>query len=266
MNNRGYIKPLIAIGAALLLSHCSLLENAIKKPDVAFDTIKFNSFSKDQLDLSALVQVTNPNSYGIAVDSVSYQLIINDKALLKNQSEDIGGLPANGKKQLALPLTLSGETISSFKALMQQEKIDYTIAGSVKVLGISLPFSEDGTWYRPSFSVEKVNIKEASLSKVALTLRLSIDNPNDTNIPIKGINYQVASHNTVLSTGAINDTNIDKGKTTIDIPVSFAPKELASSLFKLMQNPVLPLSFTVQTPMQTITHDYSINLGNVYKL
>ncbi len=96
-----------------------------------------------QLDLQ------NPNPFDLAVDGMSYELLVNDRPFVSGVGNRIGTVPAYGSRTVEVEAVGSlADVIGQFTALQgtQPQSFRYRLRGQVSVSGGSqrLPFDERG--------------------------------------------------------------------------------------------------------------------------
>ncbi len=253
----------------LILAGCKSLEQAVKtvvqKPTISYQTLSIGSLANDSVQLKPVFSVTNNNAYSIPIDNFSYQLSFNGANMLNGSSGAIGKLPALGSKNVELSIPVNKEVFRSFRELLlNNKKLDYTIKGSAQIMGFQIPFEKSATFYRPSFSLGKIKVKQASFENLVLETSLQIDNPNNFSIPLKDINYSITSGAKNIFSGAIVEKNISTGSNKITIPIQIQPKALFSNMLSLLSNPNLPIAVKVDSPLISKTKQYNLNLKEFF--
>jgi len=263
------MKKLVVIALVFLVSACSSLQeelkNYVKQPEVTYKSISVGKVSMDLLELTPTFNVANPNAFSIPVDTISYELSLNNEKMLEGESAEIGTLPASGDKDVTLSIGLTQETLTSLQQLLfKDKKLDYQIKGSVEAMNIPIPFEESGTLYVPDITVRELKVANASFEKLEFLLSVDIENKNDFSLPLEDVSYAVSSEGKALFSGALKTTQIAQGSNNIEIPVSIKPSELFGSMFSLLLNPELPLHFEITTPLFSKSYDQSLNLSTFF--
>jgi len=263
------IKKIVAVIMVFTLSACASLQeelqNYVKQPEVTYKSIAVGQVSMDLIELMPSFNISNQNNFSIPVNSVSYQLSLNEKKMLEGQSQEVGTLPANADKEVTLSIDLTQETLTSLQQLLfKDKKIDYQIKGSVNTLGVDLPFEKSATLYVPDIKVREMKVVNASFEQLDLLLSVDIDNKNDFSLPLEDVSYAVSSKGKALFDGMLSTTNLAEGSNQINIPVSIKPQDIFGSMFTLLLNPELPLHFEISTPLFTKSYDHSLNLTSFF--
>ncbi|HCM05450.1 MAG TPA: hypothetical protein DIC30_05505 [Oceanospirillales bacterium] len=241
-------KRIMLLVLAITSSACSTMQNLvqenIKEPEVAYKSISVGQLTSDKIELKPTFSVTNTNSYTIPVDSLKYEVSFNQKTMMKGETDKIGNLPSGESKDVTLGVDLTKDTLLSVKdVLLEEGKIDYVIKGEVEVMGFRFPFEKSSTLYKPSVSIGKLEIKESSFKQIGMVLNLTVENKNDFTLPLDMLSYTVSSGAMQLVEGDLKNQQIQQGVNQLKIPLTIGLSQLFSSIFSLMQNPELPLSF-----------------------
>jgi len=263
------MKKAVVIALVFLVSACASLQEEIKdyikQPEVSYKSIAVGEVSMDRIELTPTFNVANPNNFPIPVDSVSYELSLNNQKMVEGQSTEIGALPASGDKDVTLSIDLTQETLSALQQLLfKDKKLDYQIKGSVAAMSIPIPFEESGTLYVPDIKVRDLKVANASFEKLDFLLSVDIENKNDFSLPLEDVSYAVSSKGKALFDGALKTTQIAQGSNNIEIPVSIKPSELFGSMFSLLLTPELPLHFEITTPLFSESYDHTLNLSTFF--
>ena len=243
------MKKIIILMLVVATTACSSLQGFVKdnlkEPEVTYKSISMGELTQDKIELKPTFSIANKNSYSIPVDGLKYELSFNQKSMLKGATDKVGNLPANQSKEIALGIDLTKETLASFKDLLLKEgRIDYVIKGEVEVMGLSFPFEKSSTLYKPTVSLGRLEIKSSSFKQVDMIVNLIVKNDNDFTMPLDMLSYTVKTGNQQLVAGDLKEQKIQQGTNTLQIPVSIQLGQLFSSMFSLLQNPQLPLSFS----------------------
>ena len=150
------IKHLAVASMVIILAGCSSLQqmsSQILKPQAAFKSLSVGKVSAKSIELLPVIAITNNSMLPIPVNSINYQLSLNNQQLLNGMSKDIGTLPANGTKDVTLALALTNKSLSALQQLLfKNGQVDYQISGSINVVGFDIPFEKQDTLYLPSVS------------------------------------------------------------------------------------------------------------------
>lgn len=263
------IKKLLVIAAIVLMSACSTLQqelkNYVKQPEVTYKSISVGKISMDTIELNPTFNVANKNAYSIPIDTVNYELSLNNKKMLVGETNKVGTLPANSAKDIILSLALTQETLTALQQLLfKDKKLDYQVKGSVTAMGLAIPFEQSATLYVPEIKISDLQVVKASFNQVDILLSIDVDNQNSFNLPLETLNYSVSSGGKALFSGDLKNHKIAQGQNTIQLPLSIKLNELFSSVFSLLSNPELPLHFEVKSPLFSKSYDQSLNLSSFF--
>lgn len=118
----GVLLAAISIGASvmLFLSGCSTLGRAlnIENPRYSLRDIRPRvdialPLSASSIDIDFVLEVDNPNSVGLALSQLDFNLFINDQRVLDSVSRDRFRIPANGVGQVNLETRIGYQNIRS---------------------------------------------------------------------------------------------------------------------------------------------------------
>lgn len=263
------IKKLLAITLLLQISACANLQQEInkfvKQPEVTYQSISVGKVSMQGIELNPTFKIDNNNSFAIPVDVVSYDFTLNDKKMFAGETQAIGSLAANNSKDVTLSIDLTQETLASFQQLLvKDKKLDYQVKGSVKAMGLVVPFEKSDTLYVPDISVADVKVVNASLSDLQLLLSIDVDNQNNFSLPLETLNYSVSTGGQFLFDGALNNQQISQGKNNIQLPLSIKLDTIFTSVFSILANPELPLHIEINSPLFNKSFDQSMNLTSFF--
>ncbi|WP_160061683.1 LEA type 2 family protein [Psychromonas sp. L1A2] len=256
-------KKLIIVTTITMLSACSVIKDYVKQPDVNYKSFAIGEVSMDRIELNPTFNIVNGNAFSLPINSVTYELSLNDEKMLDGETDAIGTLPANGNKDVSLSLALTKETLTSLQQLLFKErKLDYQIKGNVNSLGLAIPFERSATIYIPEVSIADLKVVNASFSELDIILSVDVDNQNDFNLPLDDVNYSVSSKGSELFKGALSSQKITKGKSNLQLPLTIKPSDMFSNVFSLLLSPELPLHFEITSPLFTKSYDQTINLSS----
>ena len=245
---RRMFKNLIVIALAMTATACAtmqgLVKDNLKEPEVTYKNITMGELTREKIQLKPTFSIANKNGYAIPVDNLKYELSFNQKTMLKGETDQVGSLPANQSKDVTLGLDLTKESLLSVKdILMKEGQIDYVIKGEVEVMGFKFPFEKASTLYKPTVSLGKLEVKSASFKQVEMAVNLTVNNKNDFTLPLDMLSYTVSTGTQQLVAGDLKDQKIQQGSNDIQIPLSVNLGQMFSSMFSLLQDPKLPLTF-----------------------
>lgn len=254
----------LAISTSACSTMQSLVKENIKEPEVVYKNISVGQLTSEKIELKPTFSITNKNSYTIPVDRFKYELSFNQKTMMKGETDKIGDLPAKQSKDVTLGINLTKDTLLSVKDILLKEgKIDYVIKGEVEVMGFKFPFEKASTLYKPSVNIGKLEIKKSSFKQIDMVVNLTVDNKNDFALPLDMLSYTVSTGTNQLVAGDLKDQQINEGLNHIQIPVTVHLSKLFTSVFSLLQNPELPLSFNFNVGGFEKSVEQTLNLNSL---
>ena len=232
---------LALVAMLVVISSCSVLQQAVKKPKLAFDSFRLGQASQDSVELIPRVSITNTNAFAIPVDGIGYALKLNGRDIFDGALKGIGTLESRKAKTVDIPVRLHSETLDFFvNSLLEDKSIAYQVAGDASIRGLRVPFEKQGMVFLPEISLGELSFSEINLSNIAATLPLRITNNNEFAIPFAGMSYAVSRGGKQLFANAVGAQTIEQGKqTTIAIPITINPSTLVTSASQLLQNPIV---------------------------
>lgn len=261
-------KKIMLLVLVISVSACSTLKNLmkdnIKKPEITYAYVSIGELTRDKIELKTTFSIANKNSFTIPIDNISYEFSVNQKTMVNGETDRVGDLPANESKDVTLGIDLTQDTLASIKdVLFKEEKIEYVIKGEVEVMGFTFPFEKASTIFKPAVSLEKLEIQKASFKKIDMVINLKVNNKNDFSLPLDMLSYSVSSGDNQLVAGNLKDQTIKQGTNQIQIPLSINPSQLFSSVYSLLKNPELPLSFDFSSGVFSGSVQKTLNLESL---
>jgi LEA14-like dessication related protein len=265
------IKKVMLLVLAITVSACSTLQNLmkenIKEPEITYKSMSIGQLTRDNIELKPTFSIANNNGFTIPIDRLKYELSFNKKSMIKGATDKVGDLPANQSTDVTLAIDLTKDTLAAIKdVLFKEGKIDYIIKGEVEVLGFIFPFEKASTLFKPTVSLGKLTIKKAGFKQVDIVVNLTVANQNDFTLPLDLLSYSVSAGGNQLVAGSLKDQSIKQGTNLLQIPLSINPSKLFSSIFSLLQNPKLPLSFNFSSGAFEHSLQQTLNLESLFGL
>lgn len=257
------------LALAITVSACSTLQNLmkdnIKEPEVTYKNVSVGELTRNKIELKPAFSIANNNAFTIPIDNIKYELSFNQKTMISGETDKIGDLPANQSKDVTLGIDLTNDTLASLKdVLLNKGKIDYVIKGEVEVMGFKFPFERASTLFKPTVSLGELKIKSASFKQVEVVVNLVVDNKNDFILPLDMLSYSANSGEHQLAAGDLKNQTIQKGINQLQIPLNINPSQLFSSVFSLLQDPKLPLSFNFNSGAFETSVQTTLNLKTLF--
>lgn len=141
---------LTTIAVAALATSCATVE----PPKVVLNSIDIDGISIDGVELTLLVDVTNPNTFGADIGRLEYRIEVDDTKLATGERTKKMHVPAGGTVEVGIPFTVTwkgiGEGINEY---FDGREHVWKLVGSVRVdkgaLSKTFDFSESGEFQGP---------------------------------------------------------------------------------------------------------------------
>ncbi|GEM_PF-570773 len=118
----------------------------LRLPQVAFGGIELRSLGPINAELAVLLEIDNPNSVALLVQSLPYTLEVDGRPILSGNLDDAGALQAGGNTRRTLMASVGlldvGRTM--WAAIVDGGRLPYRLEGSF-TFGVDLPFVESTT-------------------------------------------------------------------------------------------------------------------------
>ena len=204
MHHRVFSVPvaLISLVALVLFLSCSALDSVMKdtvqKPKVSFKSAELTGLSFTDADLLFVLNIENPNSFGVHMAGFDYDFRIDDASFVSGVSEDRLDIDARGSSTVQLPVSIAYEDLfSSFSSLLDKNQSTYQIACGfqfdVPVLGrVRIPVSREGeipVLRFPKIRYGGLKLTNLSLTKAELELSMHLNNPNALALNLSSLTY-----------------------------------------------------------------------------
>lgn len=149
MIKSSYRKPVfILLTASLFLSGC--FGWMISRPTVAIQEVHVTGLSLTGATLTFLVELENPNGFGLTVTTFTYSVYLNDRPVAQGEATEPIVIQRRSVSSVPLPLKTTFQDLEKgLKSLIGSDTVDYRIQGSLAVqsfLGhLEFPYSRTGT-------------------------------------------------------------------------------------------------------------------------
>jgi LEA14-like dessication related protein len=235
--------------AAVALSGCALVQ---KIAGAAFERPKltYESWSADALDLEGVTialhyRLENPNGFGLDLERLVYKLEVEGQPLGEGELPAGLHLAPNATTPVAIPVRLRWRDIPGFAGtLLQKREVAYRISGEAGVgspVGtVGLPFDHRDRVVLPrlpSFSVESITVRDASLANLSLDVRLRVENGNAFPLPVGALTYGLRVGERDLLSGGTHPLVAvpPRGHATISVPIRVSLAGAAESVRELLR-------------------------------
>ena len=144
-----YRKTLIVLlTASLFLSGC--LSRMITRPTVAIQEVHVTGLSLSGAELTFLVELENPNGFGVTVTAFTYSVSLNDRLVAKGEATEPTPIKRRSVTPVSLPLKTAFQDLEKgLKSLIGADTAEYRIEGLLAVRSffgrLEFPYSRTGT-------------------------------------------------------------------------------------------------------------------------
>ncbi|MCK6525305.1 LEA type 2 family protein [Myxococcota bacterium] len=247
------LAPALVLVAALNTA-CEDFDVEPYMPTVTFSELRVNDVDWDGIESDFVFNVNNPNPLTINLDRFNYSLAFEEVEWLSGDSPDGLELAAADASELALPVSLEFETLFEMvQAVRGEDDIGFGLQGSFGFdtdLGpVDLPYSEDGGFpapRRPTFSLEKLKVKDISFTGADLNLRVNVDNDHGSNLFFQDVNFAVNLAGVDVGGGFLadlGDVGAGASTQTVNFPITVNFLDVGTAIYDVLQGEKLEVGF-----------------------
>lgn len=230
------------IGCAELAKHADTIKPTAKVTGTRLANITF-----EQVDLVFDLAVENKNPITLDLAGLDYDLKIENQSLVSGVTAKAVKLQANSTSPVQLPVTLKFDDLKKLPGeLWKKDKLAYDLQTkfnfNLPVIGnYAIPVSKQGELpvpKTPSIKIKDVKIKNLSFTNAELVAQVEVSNPNDFDLGLSNLNYQLNVNQQNWAQGKINkSSNIPKkGKGIVEIPVKLNLLDAGKSAYNALVN------------------------------
>lgn len=216
------------------------------KPTAEVTGFHLPSITLERADVVVDVLVSNPNPIPIPLVDINYLIDSEGRKLVSGTIPDAGTIHAHGSETIKIPVTLIYQDIKdTYDDIHPGEVIPYRVKveliADVPVFGrITLPLEKTGEIpipYKPDVDVERVEFEHLSLEETTAALHLKVENKNKFNLGINALDYNFTLADATIANATLSKSaNIEQcGVGTLEIPISFRPKDLGSAVWDIIR-------------------------------
>ncbi|GFP87156.1 desiccation protectant protein lea14 homolog [Phtheirospermum japonicum] len=216
------------------------------KPTADVTGIHIPHISLEKADIVVDVLINNLNPVPIPLIDINYLIESDGRKLVSGLIPDAGTIHAHGSETVKIPVCLIYADIKSTYADIQpgsiipyRAKVDLVV--DVPVFGrLTLPLEKTGEIpipYKPEIDVEKIRFDKFSFEETVATLHLRLNNKNDFELGLNDLDYEVWLCDVSIGGAELaKSAKLEKnGVTSIDIPITFRPKDCGSALWDMIR-------------------------------
>jgi LEA14-like dessication related protein len=229
------LRTLALAALALALTSCAGLQDlartAFERPRLSFRSAAVEGLDLEGATVALKFDVENPNGFGLDLARVGYGLEVEGTRIATGDMKGGLAIPARGAAPLTVPVRVRFADVPGIVGLLTggRDAVRYRVAGSVGVntpVGVvELPMSHEdrlGLPSLPRFALDGLAVRKASLSEVALDVKVKVTNPNRFGLPAGSLGYalSVAGTPVARADGAPLAAVAGNGASTIALPVT----------------------------------------------
>jgi LEA14-like dessication related protein len=243
------------------------------KPTAKLTGTRLANINFEQVDLIFDLAVENKNPITLDLTGLDYDLKIENQSLVSGVTAKAIKLKANSTSPVQLPVTLKFDDLKKLPGeLWNKDKLAYDLQTTFNVIlpvigNYAIPLSKQGEFPVPKMPVIKikdVKIKNLSFTTAELVAQVEVTNPNDFDLGLSNLNYQLNVNQQNWGQGKINQSSSipKKGKGIVEIPVKLNLLSAGKSAYNALVNKT-PVEYQLTG---NATLDTGLELLNGYNL
>ncbi len=139
---------IVLLMASLFLTGC--LNRMITRPTVAIQEVHITGLSLTGATLTFLVELENPNGFGVTVTAFTYSVYLNDRPVANGETTEPISIKRRSVTPVSLPLKTTFQDLEKgLKALIGSDTAEYRIEGSLALRSfygrLEFPYNRIGT-------------------------------------------------------------------------------------------------------------------------
>jgi len=229
-----FAAPSLLAALVLLAPGCAGLQDlaraAFERPRLTFRSAAVDALDLEGATVGLRFDLENPNAFGLDLARVGYGLEVEGTRIATGDLP--GGLviPAKGAAPLTVPVRVRFADVPGIVGLLTggRDAIRYKVSGNVGVktpIGVvELPMAHEDRLTLPSlprFALDGLAIRSASLTELAVDVKVRLTNPNRFAIPAGRLDYalSVGGNPVARADGAALGAVGASGSATMALPV-----------------------------------------------
>jgi LEA14-like dessication related protein len=229
-------------GCAELAKHADTIKPTAKLTGTRLANINF-----EQVDLIFDLAVENKNPITLDLAGLDYELKIENQSLVSGVTAKAINLKANSTSPVQLPVTLKFDDLKKLPGeLWNKDKLAYDLQTTFNIIlpvigNYAIPVSKQGEFpvpKIPSIKIKDVKIKNLSFTTAELVAQVEVTNPNDFDLGLSNLSYQLNVNQQNWGQGKINQSSSipKKGKGIVEIPVTLNLLSAGKSAYNALVN------------------------------
>lgn len=223
------------------------LKSVVTEPEVSVKNIAVSNVKLDSIDLNLLMNVSNPNSFRLALAGYDYRIRFNDHELVKGSTDKGFNVPAGQSSLVEVPFTLGfSDVMKLLDSVGDSNTLNYEVNADMRLdapvlnlFNIKSHKKGEITIPRlPEVSFGDLKVKNLGFSEASFELAMKVSNPNGFGLDLKDINYQFSMGGQKWFDGSIDQAVKlgEKQTTTVKIPISVSLLKLGSGALNAIRN------------------------------
>lgn len=241
-------KLLLLLFTMTLISCAELAKHADTiKPTAKLTGTRLANINFEQVDLVFDLAVENKNPVSLNLAGLDYELKIENQSLVSGTTAQAIKLKASSTSPVQLPITLKFNDLKNLPGeLWKKDKIAYQLISQfnvdLPVIGnYAIPVTNKGELpvpKIPDIKIKDVKVKNLSFTSADLIAQVEVSNPNDFDLGLSNLNYQLTVNQQNWGQGKINQNSSipKKGKGLVEIPVKLNILSAGKSAYNALVN------------------------------
>lgn len=193
---------LFVLLSILLISRCAVLDQlaTVQKPNVNVKDVKVTGLSFQDIDLNVVMNIDNPNGFGVKLASYDYSLSSQNTEIMSGTEPSGLQIMANGQQSVSVPVNLKFQKLYDlYSSIKNQDstalQFEAGLGFELPVIGpIRVPLRKE--FHVPVIKLPKIKVGQLKLSKLSLTsadldLVLQVENNNYFDLLMKNLNFDL---------------------------------------------------------------------------
>lgn len=186
----------------LVISQCAMLDQLanVQKPDANVKDVKVTGLSFQDIDLNIVMNIENPNAFGVRLASYDYSLSSQNTEIISGTEPSGLQIMANGQQSVSVPVNLKFQKLYDlYSSIKNQDstalQFEAGLGFELPVIGpIRVPLRKE--FHVPVIKLPKIKVEQLKLSKLNLTsadldLVLQVENNNYFDLLMKNLNFDL---------------------------------------------------------------------------
>jgi LEA14-like dessication related protein len=224
------VASLLAVTVHGCASLRDLARTAFERPTLTFRSANVSALDLEGATVGFRFDLQNPNGFGLNLARVGWGIEVEGTRVATGDMPSGLAIPAKGMAPVEVPVRIRWKDVPGIVSLLTtgRDVIQYKLIGNAGVktpIGIvDLPMVHEDRLSLPGlprFSLDGLSIRSASLTDVAVDVKLRVKNPNAFPIPAGRLDYALSLSGNEVARA--QDATLAKvvagGATTMSIPV-----------------------------------------------